>query len=111
MMQIRYRIMVSEDLMDATKEGFPYVIFHELVDLEITRVVEWRNQEQVGIARSDDMLELGGAYLPEHPDPDPGPTSAEIHLIVAEISREEFERVWKLAVKRLEIKLGVKIPA
>jgi hypothetical protein len=111
MVQVQYRIMVCADLLRAAAHEYPYVIFHELVDREITRVVEWFDEERLGIARARDSLELAGTGLPEHLDPDPLPPSADFHSVVAEISEEEFERVWKLAVKRLEMKLGVKIPA
>jgi hypothetical protein len=90
---------------DPLLEQLPALSVHEVTDREITRVIDIWADGHTGLARSRDMLELGGSLLPEHPDPHPGPD-----IPFAELSSEQFERFWTNAVRRVEWELGVSIP-
>lgn len=103
-----YRLITRQPLkVDAHLERFPALSFHEVIDREITRVIEIWVDGHTGIARSNDMLELGGSCVPENLDPEPEP---EISSPVTQITREQFERFWTNAVRRVEWELGTKVP-
>jgi len=89
-------------------EVLPRLIFHEVVDREITRVIEIYPDGHTGIARSQDLLELGGACVPEHPDPEPSPPD-DNSLVTIVISKEEFDRYWANALQRVERETGVRL--
>ena len=89
-------------------ETLPRLSFHEVVEQEITRVIEIFPDGHTGIARSHDMLEIGGAGVPEHLDPEPDPVLKD--TVTIEISREEFDRYWDNAIRRVELETGASIP-
>ncbi len=91
--------------VDPWLERFPALSIHEVIDREITRVIDIWIDGHTGIARSRDMLELGGSMVPEHPDPHPGPD-----IPFTELTNEQFERFWTNAVRRVEWELGTKVP-
>jgi len=102
----RLELRIPSGQVDPNLERFPLLFYHEIIDREITRAIVIWADGHTGIARRDDMLELGGGVLPEHPDTEPEP---EVTWPVTEISAEQFERYWEAALRRVEREVGVEI--
>lgn len=109
-MQTGYRITIITPPTSnhANLDSYPILFFHEVIEYEITRVIEIWADGHTGIARSKDMLELGGSGVPDQLDPEV--LDPALDLPELEISREYFERYWNNAVRRVEWELGIKVP-
>lgn len=99
-------IRIPNGRLDAYLERFPFLIYHEVVEYEIIRVIGIWADGHTGVARSDDMLELGGIFVPDQPDPEPEPTNSWPQV---DLSSEQFERYWEAALQRVERELGISI--
>jgi hypothetical protein len=88
-------------------DRYPIMIYSEIVDSWATRTIEIWPDGHTGISRERDMVELGGAGVPDQPvlenyvpEPDSG------HAMFS-ISQEQFERYWRKAIDRVQHELGV----
>lgn len=88
-------------------DDWPVMIFYEIVDLVILRVIEIYPDGHTGLARLGDMLELGGAGVPDQDMPEDFLQDKTSRLIATEITEEQFERYWRKAVDRIEHELGI----
>lgn len=93
---------------DPYLDRIPLLTFHEVVERKVVRVIEIWADGHTGVARSRDMLELGGAVVPDQLDPE-GDTSQIANAPEIQISREQFEDYWQKALQRVHWELGVAI--
>lgn len=100
----RLDVRIPQGRQDPNLERYPALYYHEVVEWEITRVIAIWVDGHTGIARSKDMLELGGCFVPDQPDPEPEPT---IDWPVVDLSAEQFERFWEAALQRVERETGI----
>jgi len=110
-MAVQYVLYVSfpRDYAGFDMDKYPVMTFYESVDLEIARVIEIWPDGHTGIARLRDMLELGGAGVPDQLLPENFLLNAVKDQFVREITQEQFERYWRTAIDRIKHELGVTV--